>query len=151
MPLVCLSSTKLKNPNLLVSACIVISPNLWLVLRAILWIFLLLLHNLRVRVIMVACTSQDEGIPSISAWHNDTFILFSFLTHKSCIFWLSPSSEVILFKKLCWKRIRFFLYSSYHIMMLSYFLTCFFCIYLHQILSAVLLPISWRICFATWD
>lgn len=135
-----------QNHNLLVSACVATSPSQWLDLGAILWLSLLPLYDLSLRVIMARWGSM-----SVSAWHNDTSILCSFLAHLA-FFWLSLNSEVMWFQKL-YRKIRELLCNvrkKYHIVMtLSYFLTCFTCMYLHQNLFTVLLPISRRTCFAT--
>lgn len=60
------------------SACTVTAPNLWLVLGAVPWI-LLLLCNFRVRVIMTARSSQEEGVPQVSASHDRLILFLSYL------------------------------------------------------------------------
>lgn len=110
MPVLCVSSTKLSNHNLLVSHTVTL-PSFWLVLGTILWIFLRVLHNLElgwlllhVLVKMRVCCQFLHDIMMLP------FSVLFLLVPKSCAFWLSLGSEVTLFQKL-YRTTRFFPYT----------------------------------------
>lgn len=46
---------------------------------------------------LTACSSQEEGVPYISASQKDSFSVPFLLVAKSCIFWLPLTCDVIMF------------------------------------------------------